>query len=87
MPRIKLANWYGDHKPGDEIDVDEVTLKALHRDGIVAEVVGYDNGGVLEPGSTEAVNASGETEAVEAAPQQEQPAQPEPAVETGRKRR
>jgi hypothetical protein len=85
MPRIRLANWYGDHKPGDEIDVDDVALKALHRDGIVAEVVGYDNGGVLEHGSTEATSTNGETEAV--TPQQEQPAQPEPAVETGRKRR
>jgi hypothetical protein len=84
MPRIKLANWYGDHKPGDEIEVDEVALKALHRDGIVAEVIGYDNGGVLEPGPTEATGTSGEAEAVQTVPQ---PAQPEPAVETGRKRR
>ena len=39
MPRIKLANWYGDRAPGEDLDVDEVTLKALRRDGIVAEVV------------------------------------------------
>ncbi|MFG3585135.1 hypothetical protein [Streptomyces sp. NPDC047990] len=37
--RIKLASWYGDKAPGEEIDVDEVTLKALSRDGLVAEVV------------------------------------------------
>ncbi|CAM5603979.1 hypothetical protein [Streptomyces coeruleorubidus] len=76
MPRIKLANWYGDHKPGDEIDVDEVLLKALRRDGVVAEVLEPP----VEPAPT---------------PQQQRPAQPEPAVEqraepaaeTGRKRR
>lgn len=73
MPRIKLANWYGARKPGDEIDVDEVLLKALRRDGLVAEVLQAP-----EPAP---------------APQQESPAQPEPAVveqpavETGRKRR
>lgn len=39
MPRIKLANWYGDKAPGEELDVDAVTLKALRRDGLVAEVV------------------------------------------------
>jgi hypothetical protein len=37
--RIKLASWYGDHAPGEEIDVDDVALKALRRDGLVAEVV------------------------------------------------
>jgi hypothetical protein len=75
MPRIKLANWYGDRKPGDEMDVDDVLLKALSRDGIVAEVLDAP----AEPGLT---------------PQQDAPAQPEPAVhpvdpaaETGRKRR
>lgn len=39
MPRIKLASWYGDKAPGAEVDVDEVTAKALRRDGLVAEVV------------------------------------------------
>jgi hypothetical protein len=39
MPRIKLANWYGDKAPGEELDVDDVMLKALRRDGMVAEVV------------------------------------------------
>lgn len=37
--RITLANWYGDKAPGDTIDVDEVTAKALRRDGLVAEPV------------------------------------------------
>ncbi|MFD7996835.1 hypothetical protein [Streptomyces mexicanus] len=35
--RIKLAHWYGDKAPGDTIDVDEATAKALRRDGLVAE--------------------------------------------------
>jgi hypothetical protein len=39
MPRIKLAGWYGDKPPGSELDVDEVQLKALRRDGRVAGVV------------------------------------------------
>ncbi|MFA0844347.1 hypothetical protein [Streptomyces rochei] len=39
MPRIKLAHWYGDKAPGDEIDVDDVTAKALRRDGLVAAPV------------------------------------------------
>lgn len=39
MPRVKLANWYGDHMPGDELDVDEARAKALRRDGLIAEVV------------------------------------------------
>ncbi|MGY1579145.1 hypothetical protein [Streptomyces sp. MN13] len=37
MPRITLAHWYGDKAPGDTVDVDEVTAKALRRDGVVAE--------------------------------------------------
>lgn len=37
--RIKLASWYGDKPPGEEIDVDEVTAKALRRDGLIAEPV------------------------------------------------
>lgn len=35
--KVTLAHWYGDKKPGDTIDVDEVTAKALRRDGLVAE--------------------------------------------------
>lgn len=71
MPRIKLASWYGDKTPGEEMDVDDVTLKALRRDGRVAEVVedsSYDNGGVLEPGATVAAHEAGEAEPVEPAP-------------------
>ncbi|WP_322500792.1 hypothetical protein TR631_12340 [Streptomyces rochei] len=63
MPRIKLAHWYGDKAPGDEIDVDDVQLKALRRDGMVAEVVG-ESGDALQPGSTEATNATAEPEPV-----------------------
>lgn len=68
MPRIRLSNWYGDKAPGDEIDVDDATLKGLRRDGRVAEVVetsSYDNGGVLEPGPSVATNEAGQPEAVE----------------------
>lgn len=36
MPQITLAHWYGDKAPGETIDVDEVTAKALRRDGLVA---------------------------------------------------
>jgi hypothetical protein len=68
MPRIKLANWHGDRAPGEEIEVDAANLKGLQRDGMVAEVLGYDNGGVLEPGATVATNDTGEPEAVEPAP-------------------
>lgn len=68
MPRIKLAYWHGSHKPGDEIDVSADELAGLHRDGRVAEVLGYEAGGTLEPGSVEAVNESGDDEAVEPAP-------------------
>lgn len=71
MPRIKLASWYGDKAPGDEMDVDDVTLKALRRDGRVAEVVddaGYDSGGGLQPGVSVAVNDTAEPEPVESAP-------------------
>ncbi len=36
MPQITLAHWYGDKAPGETIDVDEVTAKALRRDGLIA---------------------------------------------------
>ncbi|MFJ4808491.1 hypothetical protein [Streptomyces longwoodensis] len=71
MPRIKLASWYGDKAPGEEMEVDDVTLKALRRDGLVAAVLdgpSYDNGGILEPGTAVAVNDTGQPEAVETAP-------------------
>lgn len=64
MPRIKLASWYGDKAPGEEIDVDEVTAKALRRDGLVAEVV-------VQP---EAAPSSEQPEAAV-----EEPAEPQPA--------
>ncbi|MFJ7176405.1 hypothetical protein ACIQXA_08355 [Streptomyces massasporeus] len=64
MPRIKLANWYGDKAPGEELDVDEVWLKALRRDGMVAEVLGYEGGGTLQPASVEVANHTEEPKAV-----------------------
>jgi hypothetical protein len=71
MPRIKLANWYGDRAPGEEIEVDAANLKGLQRDGMVAEVLGYEDGGVLEPGPSVAANETSEPEAVEPAPSAE----------------
>lgn len=71
MPRIKLASWYGDKAPGEEMDVDDVRLKALRRDGLVAEVIdesAHDNGGAPEPGAADAVNETGQPEVVESAP-------------------
>lgn len=66
MPQITLAHWYGDKAPGESIDVDEVTAKALRRDGLVAQP---------EPETPQEQQAP--------APTAEQPAQPQPAVETG----
>jgi len=74
MPRIKLAGWYGERKPGDELDVGDVLLKALRRDGLVAEVV--DDGPVEAP-------AAATEEQPEAAITEE----PERAASSGRKRR
>ncbi|HEY9370368.1 hypothetical protein [Streptomyces sp.] len=39
MPRIELAYWHGTHQPGDVIDVDDVQLREMQRDGRVARVV------------------------------------------------
>jgi hypothetical protein len=68
MPRIRLAFWHDGHAPGDEVDVDDGTLRALRRDGRVAEVLpdkpAFAEGGVLPPGLTAASNSSGEPEAV-----------------------
>ncbi|MBR8638589.1 hypothetical protein KEF29_03065 [Streptomyces tuirus] len=75
MPRIKLANWYGDKAPGEELDVDDTRLKAMHRDGMVAEVIGQEQGTGLQPAPPAAVNAESE------------PEQAEPAPQAGRKRR
>jgi hypothetical protein len=49
MMRIKLAAWYGDKAPGDVIDGDEATVKALRRDGLVAEILGAEESSVPEP--------------------------------------
>lgn len=75
MPRIRLANWLGDHKPGDEIDVSDTELANLTRDGRVAEVV-------EEPSKKPAMVAHEDAPTAEP-----EPDQPEAAVETGRKRR
>ncbi|MFE0887917.1 hypothetical protein ACFW4Q_02580 [Streptomyces rochei] len=73
---IKLASWYGDHKPGDEIDVDDVLLKALCKDGRVAAVV---------EAPTEEPPAPQQEAPAQPVPVVEQTQ--EPAAETGRKRR
>lgn len=76
MPQITLAHWYGDKAPGESIDVDEVTAKALRRDGLVARsepeapqeeqapAPVAEEGGTLQPGTVEATNTSGEPEPV-----------------------
>jgi hypothetical protein len=68
MPRIKLASWYGDKSPGEEMDVDDAALKALRRDGLVAEVLGGDEDGAPEPDASQAANDSGEPDAAKPAP-------------------
>lgn len=75
MPRIKLANWYGDHKPGDEIDVDDVQLKALRRDGLVAETLEAP------------MERAAKTQEERPAPPESAVEPVASAVETGRKRR
>ncbi|MEU0940298.1 hypothetical protein [Embleya sp. NPDC005971] len=50
MTRIRLAHWHDGHAPGDEIDVEPDQVRALQRDGRVAEVLDdYDQGGPLPP--------------------------------------
>jgi hypothetical protein len=39
MPRIQLAHWHGQHRPGDELDVTAEELVAMRRDGRVAQVL------------------------------------------------
>lgn len=57
MARIKLAYWHDGHLPGAEITVDDDTLKALARDGRVAEVLpDYDEDGVLPSAVVQEVN-------------------------------
>lgn len=75
MPRIKLAHWVGENKPGDEIEVSDAELAALSRDGRVASVVEAPAG---QPPVPQQEN-----------PAQPEPTvdQPDRVVETGRKRR
>lgn len=81
MPRIRLSFWHGDHVPGDVIDVDDEQLRALKRDGRVAEVLpdasGFAEGGVLPTAVSEAVNESGAAEQVVPAPRRRRAAQEE----------
>lgn len=75
MPRIRLAHWHDGHAPGDVIDVDEDTCRALRRDGRVNEVLPeYAEGGFL-PAAAEATNDTGEPEAVVPAPRKRKPAE------------
>lgn len=76
MPRIKLAHFVGDHKPGDEIEVSDVELASLTRDGRVASVVETP---------AEKPPAPQQEDPAQLAPATEQPT--EPVAETGRKRR
>jgi hypothetical protein len=76
MPRIKLAHWVGEHKPGDEIEVSAVELAALSRDGRVAAVV-----------EAPADQPPVPSQEVPAQPEPVVEQQPEPAAEAGRKRR
>ncbi|WTW93619.1 hypothetical protein OG216_09630 [Streptomycetaceae bacterium NBC_01309] len=78
MPRIRLAHWHDGHKPGDEIDVDDDTCKALKRDGRVAEVLpDFAEGGMLPSAASEAVNETGEPEQVVPAPRKRRASQEE----------
>jgi hypothetical protein len=43
MARIRLAHWHDGKAPGDEVDVPDGDLKALVRDGRVAEVLEGDS--------------------------------------------
>ncbi|MFJ2006997.1 hypothetical protein [Streptomyces chartreusis] len=70
MPRIALAHWWSGHPPGAELTVDDEELRALTRDGRVAEVLA-DPVAQPEPAAAqdqpadEAVSADSEAEAVE----------------------
>ncbi|WP_338683947.1 hypothetical protein QD712_25850 [Streptomyces acidiscabies] len=75
MIRIKLANWYGEHAPGQEVNVSEALLKSLQRDGLVAEVLDPQADDALELPAAEAENGAPEPEAAE------------PTAELRRKRR
>ncbi|KAA6216389.1 hypothetical protein [Streptomyces filamentosus] len=75
MPRIKLAAWCGDQAPGDIVEVDDDTLKAMRRDGLVADVLALEPADALPPAPAEEAAAIGRPE----------PVVPEP--QPGRKRR
>lgn len=80
MPRIRLAFWHNGHVPGDEVDVDDETLRALQRDGRVAEVLSGDPGfagGVLPAAMAEVTNEAGAAEEVVPAPRRRRAAQEE----------
>ncbi|MEU6661260.1 hypothetical protein [Streptomyces sp. NPDC046821] len=49
MSRIELAHWYRGHKPGSELDVTDVELRELRRDGRVARVVDEPQVAAAEP--------------------------------------
>lgn len=49
MPRIRLAAWYGGAAPGTELDVDDIQVKQLTRDGLVAAVVDPPAPAAVEP--------------------------------------
>lgn len=70
MPRIRLAHWHDGHAPGDEITVDDDTLRALQVDGRVNAVLpSYDDGGVLPTAVvSEFANETGEPMQVIPAP-------------------
>jgi len=75
MPRIKLANWYGDQAPGDIVEVDDAALKAMRRDGLVADVLAPELDDTLSSAPVEEAAAGDKPE----------PVAPEP--QPGRKRR
>jgi hypothetical protein len=78
MPRITLAHWYGDKPPGETIDVDEATAKALRRDGRVAAEEDT-------PQQAEAARAA--EPQPEPAPDAAPAVGAEPAAQTGRRKR
>ncbi|MEU0670362.1 hypothetical protein ABZ508_33335 [Streptomyces lavendulocolor] len=79
MPRIRLAYWYKDHLPGDEVEVEDEEFRNLSRDGRVAEVL-------TEPAAEDVPVV--ETEApAQPAPEVETAGEQAPAESPGRKRR
>jgi len=64
MPRIKLAFWHGDKRPGEEIDVTDEDLAALRRDGRVATVL------TAPPLSADEAAAENATDDAQASPEE-----------------